>query len=200
MHHSLKDITGMRFGKLVVLSRATNYENGMSRWNCLCDCGGLAIVGSHRLRSSKTANCGCCKRTTKTHGHANRPIIHGTRAKGKTSKTYNSWRAMRSRCLNPKTAHWVDYGGRGIKICGRWNSFILFIEDMGERPVGTSLERINNNGNYEPSNCRWATQSEQVKNQRRGKLIGKFSDEEIIQEFNRRFIGAENGKQETPPV
>lgn len=97
----------------------------------------------------------------------NNKIVHGHKRAGRTSPTYHSWVEMRRRCLTTTFARYKDYGGRGITICDRWlESFVNFLADMGERPAGLTLDRIDNDGNYEPGNCRWATQSEQVRNQR----------------------------------
>lgn len=173
------DLVGQKFGHLEVISRAPNQDR-RSAWVCKCRCGKEVIK---RVSEVKRGNsCGCWNRDSR--------LIHGhTGSNRRRSPTYTSWRGMRNRCSNPNAAHWLDYGGRGIKVCERWqSSFELFLEDMGERPEGMTLDRIDNDGNYELVNCKWSTQSEQVKNQRRGKLLEKFSDEEIIQEFNRRNL------------
>ncbi len=124
-----------------------------------CNCGNLFITKAHHITSGDTKSCGCLviKSATK-HGH-NRV--------GKRTPTYNTWAGMRKRCNNPKDNKYPLYGGRGITICTRWNKFEFFLEDMGIKPAGTSIDRIDNNGNYEPSNCRWATSSQQRINQRR---------------------------------
>lgn len=180
-----QDLVGQKFGFLEVISRLPN-EDRFVRWLCKCRCGTEGIV-KITADVKRGHSCGCWNRNCRLkHGHTSSAGIPKYLSRLR-SPTYGSWRGMRNRCSNPKAAHWADYGGRGITICERWNSFELFLEDMGERSEGMSLDRINNNGNYEPLNCRWATQSEQVRNQRRGKLLEKFSDEEIVQEFNRRF-------------
>jgi hypothetical protein len=183
------DLAGKKFGFLEVLRRGENYSSAskMARWICKCFCGNECLVGSAHLRSRihPTKSCGCLKLVACR--------IHGFSGKNSTS-TYRSWTAMRDRCRNCNSEHFKDYGGRGITICEKWDSFSEFLKDMGERPKGTTLDRINNDGNYEFENCRWASQSVQVKNQRHRKLITNFSDDEIIREYNRRF---QNGKKET---
>ena len=102
------------------------------------------------------------------HGESSPNYKHGHRSKyGKTSPTYNSWRDMKTRCLNSNCPDYKNYGGRGIKVCERWMDFTNFLADMGEKPEGLTLDRINNDGNYEPGNCRWATWKEQRRNQRK---------------------------------
>lgn len=113
-------------------------------------CGNLFVARRDNVRSGNTKSCGCLK---KPHGMWE-------------SSTYISWEQMKQRCLNEKAPNYPLYGGRGIKICQEWLDFKNFYKDMGDRPLGKSLDRINNNGDYEPSNCKWSTRSEQQKNKR----------------------------------
>lgn len=156
---ALVDITGQRFGRLVVLRRLGSAKYGESTWLCRCDCSKNKVILGHSLRQGLTKSCGCLQRerasqTKKKHGAS-------------TTETYYIWAGMRTRCKNPKATPYKNYGGRGISVCERWNSFDNFLADMGERPPGLSIDRIDNDGNYEPDNCRWATQSEQTGNQRK---------------------------------
>ena len=150
------DITGQRFGRLVALERDAN--NGkLVRFRCQCDCGDLVTVRSDLLRRGETTSCGCFRREairTRMMGNIPASKTHGMQG----SKTYAAWAAAIQRCENPKHAHYARYGGRGIRVCKRWrDSFSAFLEDMGEAPVGLTLDRADNNRGYEPGNCRWAT-------------------------------------------
>jgi len=158
-----KDITGGRYGLFTIASRAGSDSKRNALWNCVCDCGTTIVVRGCDIVNHNRVSCGCLNdsRTSQLHGHA---------VGRKRTPTYYSWRAMKARCINPNHESFKDYGGRGITIHTEWiTSFAQFLADMGDRPVGMTLDRIDCNGNYEPANCKWSTISEQNANQRRWK-------------------------------
>jgi hypothetical protein len=149
-----KDISGKKFNKLTVLEFAGKINNKRHVfWSCKCDCGNIVTVRGDSLRLGATKSCGCFRGSIKKHGMA-------------YSLTYRSWINMKQRCSNKNNIGYSRYGGRGIKVCDRWlESFENFLEDMGKRPNGMSIDRIDNDDNYEPDNCKWSTSKEQSNNQ-----------------------------------
>ena len=160
-----QDLTGKRFGKFLVIG--LNHikrlpKSHVAMWLCKCDCGNTKILKGQHVRRMKS--CGC------TRGEGN--ITHGHSMNGIQSPEYRCWSSMIKRCTNHKTKEYPRYGGRGITVCERWRTFDNFIADMGKKPIGKmAIDRIDNNGNYEPGNCRWATYSEQMRNTRKTHLI-----------------------------
>ena len=171
------DEAGRRYGRLTVESISGKDRANAILWTCLCDCGASVVVGGRNLRSGTTRSCGCLQREAATRsGQGN--TRHGHAPTGHRSPEYRAWSAMLERCTNERHAAWNDYGGRGISVCERWRSFDAFLSDMGPRPSRQhTLDRVNNDGNYEPANCRWATWTQQARN-RRG--ITKPNIEEVI--------------------
>lgn len=169
----VKDLTNQTFGRLRVLRSIGKSKHGNLIWLTLCECGKLSEILSGNLVKGLSKSCGCLKlektaeigRASAKHMHSGRPV------KGvPCSPTYRSWTAMKVRCSYEKHPAFKNYGGRGIKVCDRWDEFENFLEDMGERPSGRTLDRIENDKDYFKSNCRWATPTQQTANRRPRRL------------------------------
>ena len=150
----MRDLRGERFGKLTAIEPAGRSYRGNAVWCCICDCGGTAEVPSNNLRSGNSKSCGCAKAPRRG------PRMLCTR-------TYKSWASMMQRCTNPNHVWFRRYGGRGITVSERWREYANFLADMGLRPAGKSLDRIDNSQGYCAENCRWATAKEQATNRDR---------------------------------
>jgi hypothetical protein len=170
-----KDRTGQIYGRLTVIGFAGNDEDRHSLWSCHCECGKRITASSALLNNGHTKSCGCLNNELRAERGRTLNATHGESRKGKKTGEYISWAAMKERCLNPTCKDWHNYGGRGITICPQWvDSFETFLSDMGRRPTKNhSIDRFpNNDGNYEPGNCRWATTEEQGKNRRQNSHCG----------------------------
>ena len=162
------DLTGERFGRLVVIKRVENDKHGNSCWLCKCDCEQEVVVRGFSIKKKNTQSCGCFRKETAVqqntkHGHSKRYAKTGI---------YYSWYGMKQRCGNPNNNRYKDYGGRGIIVCEEWMEFPNFLKDMGNGwKSGLTIERKNNNEGYCKKNCKWTTKKEQNRNSRRNCLI-----------------------------
>lgn len=171
MSRNFIDLSGKRFGRLVVVEKTDQRSDGFVVWKCKCDCGNETFVRSSSLRSGSTQSCGCLNKERVSKAKT----IHGQYK----SSEYRSWESIKARCYNLKNKQFKDYGGRGITVCDRWkDSFENFFSDMGPKPSSKhSIDRIDVNGNYEPENCKWSTDTEQARNRRKQKDV-KLIDQE----------------------
>lgn len=161
MGRKAENLTGKKFNRWTVLKLdhiGESYNPYIRVWLCQCSCGNVVPVSSDRLKNGGSKRCFNCARTKVAEGQ----IKHGMYE----SSEYRTWVAFIQRCINPNSSSYHNYGGRGIKVCEEWRKFENFYADMGPRPKGLVLDRINNDGNYEPSNCRWTTQQENCLNKR----------------------------------
>ena len=176
--YNFKDLTGQKFGRLTVIERAENDKNGSTRWLCRCECGNEKIIEGGHLRSHKIKSCGCLLtdvliKRNYTHGMTNTRLFH-------------IWQGIKNRCYNKNFEHYKHYGERGITTCKEWkNDFVKFYNWSMANGYKDDLtiDRINVNGNYEPSNCRWATKLQQQRNTTRLRKITYKNETHCISEW-----------------
>jgi hypothetical protein len=165
-------LVDQKFGKLSVTRYAGTYKHGRHKgatgrlWKCQCKCGGVLFASTNALRNGNTNSCGCGHSFAVSAALVKRNFKHGMShsfaRRGPIYRTYMSWKAMRVRCTNPRQKLWHRYGGAGVKVCDRWDSFTAFLADMGKRPLHTTLGRFADTGNYEPENCMWMSRKRQT--------------------------------------
>lgn len=169
----LIDRTGDRYERLVVIERVDNRSkrDTNARWFCRCDCGRGVVAYGQDLERGKVKSCGCL--------NADRIMQHGFAG----AHVYNVWQQMRQRCENPNAQRYDLYGGRGIRVSERWRRFENFIADMGQRPAGYSLDRIDVHGDYCKENCRWATTKQQANNKQRNRIVEHNGEKATLAEW-----------------
>ncbi len=164
---------GAKCGRLTLLSKERRTQG--DGWRCRCECGKQHWTEAYLLLRGLCKSCGCLKRESLCP----RKLIHGQ----KRTKTYRTWSRMKERCLRPNHKSYGDYGGRGITVCERWLTFANFFEDMGHAPNGLQLDRRDNSGNYEPSNCRWVDTRTQQRNTRANRILTAFGESKTMIEW-----------------
>jgi len=184
------DLIGQVFSRLTVVERVKE-PGAIIKWKCVCVCGRTVVARSPDLRSGNTKSCGCYK----IDMVIKRSLTHGQQRKNNKTAEHRAWRHIKSRCYNENVERYPRYGGRGITVCDRWlNSFENFFEDMGIRPSKNhSIERIDTDGNYEPSNCKWATKKEQSRNTSKNHWIEYGGEKMILSDWAVRLNTCASG-------
>ena len=178
------DLAGRRFGALTVIELIG--RSGRQRlWMCRCDCGTTGPSTTYQLTHADPHACECGKPRRPSSASNTGRLDHGHSRNRRGSPEYRVWQSMIQRCTNPARANYGRYGGRGISVCDRWRRFVNFLADMGPRPDGTTLDRVDSDGNYEPGNCRWATLAQQATNTRRTVLVAHNGETRCIAEWAR---------------
>lgn len=175
----MKNLIGSTFGRLTVKEFAGK-KNGHIQWKCVCICGNTTTVYRGNLTSGSTVSCGC---------HSVEQLVARSTTHGRTNtREFSIWHGMKNRCNNPNADDYRNYGGRGIKICTRWEaSFENFFYDMGEAPEGMSIDRVDVDGPYSPENCRWATNTQQANNKRTNRSITVDGTTKNVREWERHL-------------
>lgn len=178
---TFQDLTGRTFGRLKVEGLARRARPGKHYWKCICECGKRCEIQGGSLRTGHTISCGCWHREV----IETQKLKHGHTRKHQPTPEYEVWCGIIKRCCNQNAREFKWYGGRGIQICERWrSSFAAFLEDVGLRPSPRhSIDRIDTNGHYEPNNVRWATQKEQMRNQRRNRMLTINGETHCVSEW-----------------
>lgn len=180
-HGKFIDLTGFEFGILKIIGFAGIENKRTYHWYCKCKCGNIVKVESGNMKRGFTTSCGCVM----IEKVRERRTTHGLASRQEGIETYRTWRSMIERCTNKKVASYQDYGGRGISVCSRWMNLENFLEDMGRKPNGLTLDRIDNNGNYCPENCRWTTQVQQCNNKRNNVNLTYCGKTQTISQWSR---------------
>ena len=182
MNRTLSMKAGERYGRLLSAEFAGRDKRRRSLWRFVCDCGESVVLSTNSVRIGNTQSCGCLRK--EAIGNLNKK--HGM----KDRSEYKIWKAIRARCNCITDAAYPNYGGRGIKLCERWNDFLTFLRDMGPRPAGSSIERVDNSRGYSPENCIWADRKTQARNKRNNAIV-EFQGREMCLAEAVELAGAE---------
>lgn len=183
---TIKDLTGQKFGRWTVVSQADR-KHSQTYWNCVCECGKTKSVYSQSLVKGLSMSCGCARDEETARRNFKHGVCDGCHTK-QPPRTYNCWRNMKARCQNPNNHKYPIYGGRGIQVCERWQDFSNFLSDIGECHGNEfSIDRIDNDGNYELGNCRWATMEQQMSNQSTNNLVTFNGETKTVSQWSRQL-------------